>query len=113
VGKEIKNTFAFCAAGNTGWKATSDSVLNLKYFIQAVKFRWPTQNLMCPSKFLLFYWDPLEIWSGPRSHICPTIRPTAARHQTKNLSVCLLFNRLIQHNKQFNIHLFITFAILL
>ena len=43
-GKRNKNNFAFCAAGNTGWKGTSGSVLHLKYFIHAVKFRWPAQN---------------------------------------------------------------------
>jgi hypothetical protein len=38
VGKATKYNFAYCAAGKRG---TFDSILNLKYFIQAVKFRWP------------------------------------------------------------------------
>jgi hypothetical protein len=39
VGKTIKYNFAFCAAGDAGEKRTFDSMLNLKYVIQAVKFR--------------------------------------------------------------------------
>jgi hypothetical protein len=38
VRKAIKYNFAFCAAGDAGEKGNSDSVLNLKYFNQTVKF---------------------------------------------------------------------------
>jgi hypothetical protein len=37
-GKVIKYNFAFCAVGDAGEKGTFDSILNLKYFTQAVKF---------------------------------------------------------------------------
>jgi len=40
VGKVIKCSFAFCAAGDAGEKGIFDSFLNLEYFIQEVKFRW-------------------------------------------------------------------------
>jgi hypothetical protein len=76
VGKETKDTFAFCAAGNTGWKGTSDLVLSLKYFIHAAKYRWPARNLLWP----LIIFGPLEIWCGPWKPIWPTIRPTAVRY---------------------------------
>jgi hypothetical protein len=39
VGKAIKYSFVFCAAGDAGEKGTFDSILNLEYFIQAVKFQ--------------------------------------------------------------------------
>jgi len=42
VAKAIKYNFAFCAAADAEEKETFDSILNLKYFIQTVKFRWPT-----------------------------------------------------------------------
>jgi hypothetical protein len=40
VVKSLKYNFAFCAADYVGEKTTFDAVLNLKYFIQAVKFQW-------------------------------------------------------------------------
>jgi hypothetical protein len=39
MGETIKYNFVFCAAGDAGEKGTIDLFLNLKYFIQAVKFR--------------------------------------------------------------------------
>jgi hypothetical protein len=38
VNKANEYNFAFCAAGDAEENGTFDSVLNLKYFIQAVKF---------------------------------------------------------------------------
>ena len=38
VGKSVKYNFAFCAVGYAGKKGTFDSILNLKYLIQAGKF---------------------------------------------------------------------------
>jgi hypothetical protein len=38
VGKVIKYNFVFCAAWDGGKKKIFDSVLNVKYFIEAVKF---------------------------------------------------------------------------
>jgi hypothetical protein len=46
VGKAIKYNFAFCAVRDAGEKGTFDSILNLKYFIQTVKFPWSTQKLL-------------------------------------------------------------------
>jgi len=43
VGKAIKFNCALCSAAE---KVTSDSVLNSKYFIHAMKFWWPTQKLL-------------------------------------------------------------------
>ena len=42
----------FCNTACAGDTENFDSLLNLKYFIQAVKFRWPTQNLQRPRNFL-------------------------------------------------------------
>jgi hypothetical protein len=46
VGKAVRYNLAFCAVVDAGKKGTFDSILNLKYFIQAVKYRWPTQKLL-------------------------------------------------------------------
>jgi len=40
VVKSIKYNFAFCAVEYAGEVTNFDAVLNLKYFIQAVKFQW-------------------------------------------------------------------------
>ena len=52
------------------------SLLNLKYFIQAVKFRWHTQKLLWPPNFSSFACGPLETWWGPLWVIWPTSRTT-------------------------------------
>jgi len=39
----MKYSFAFGAAGHAGEKGTFDTILNLQYFIQTLKLRWPTQ----------------------------------------------------------------------
>jgi hypothetical protein len=44
MAKTIKYHFAFCAREDAAEKGSFDSVSNLKYFIQAVKLRWPTHN---------------------------------------------------------------------
>jgi hypothetical protein len=36
----------FCVVGYAGENGIFDSVLNLKYLIQAVKFQWPTLKLL-------------------------------------------------------------------
>jgi hypothetical protein len=70
VRKGIKYNFAFCASGDGGEKRTFDSVLTLKHFIQAVKYQWPTQNLLWPPNFMSLSCGPLETWHGPlQSHI--------------------------------------------
>jgi len=51
VGTAIKYSFALCDTGNAGENGTCDSGLNLKYFIQVVKFLWPIQNLLWPTTF--------------------------------------------------------------
>jgi hypothetical protein len=61
----MKYSFAFCAAGYATEMGTLDSVLNLKYFIQADKFRWPTQYLLLPRNIPSFSFGPLGIWCGP------------------------------------------------
>jgi hypothetical protein len=38
VGKTIKYNFAICAVGDAGEKGDFDSILNLMYFIQTMKF---------------------------------------------------------------------------
>jgi hypothetical protein len=65
VAKAIKYNFAFCAAADADEKETFDSILNLKYFIQAVKFRWPIQKLLWPPNFPSFSCGPLETWCRP------------------------------------------------
>jgi len=39
--KAIKYLIAFCVATDVGGKETYDVILNMKYSIHAVKFRWP------------------------------------------------------------------------
>jgi hypothetical protein len=41
VGKAVKYNFAFYAVEDEEKKGTFDSILSLKYFIHAVRFRWP------------------------------------------------------------------------
>ena len=65
VAKTIKYHFAFCAAEDAEEKETFDSILNLKYFIQALKFRWPTQKLLWPPNFQSFSCGPLQNLCGP------------------------------------------------
>jgi len=43
-----------CAAGDVGERGTFPSGLNLKYFTQAFKFRWPTQELLWPTGNLMW-----------------------------------------------------------
>ena len=45
-------------------KGIFDTILNFKYFIQAVKFWWPTQNIPLPHNFLSFSCGPLETCCG-------------------------------------------------
>jgi hypothetical protein len=59
VDKTIKYNVAFSDAGEKG---TFDSVLNLKWFIQAVKIHWLTQKLLWPSNFPSFSCGPSETW---------------------------------------------------
>jgi hypothetical protein len=63
-GKAIKYNFAFCVVGDAGEKRTFNAILNLKCFIHAVKFRWPTQKLLCPPKFSFIILSPLRnlVW---------------------------------------------------
>jgi hypothetical protein len=42
----MKYNSAFCSAVAAGKKGAFDSLLNMKYFIHAEKFRWPTQKLL-------------------------------------------------------------------
>ena len=42
MGRTVKYNFAFDAAEDEEEKGTFDSVLSFKYFIHAVRFRWPT-----------------------------------------------------------------------
>jgi hypothetical protein len=49
----------FCAGRDAGERATSDPILNLKYFIQAVKFRCPTQKSLQPP---IFRHSPVAPW---------------------------------------------------
>jgi hypothetical protein len=54
----------FCTAGYAGDRETFHSVLHLKYFTQAVKFRWPTQKLLWLPDFPLgnFAWPPERLY---------------------------------------------------
>jgi len=65
VGKRVKYNFAFCAAEDAGEEINFDSVLNLKYFIQTLKFRCRTQTFLCPPNFPSFSRGPLETWRDP------------------------------------------------
>jgi hypothetical protein len=76
VGKTVKYNFAFCAAGDAGEEINFDSVLNLKYFIQTLKFRCRTQTFLWPPDFPLFSRGPLETW-------CDTVAGHTA-HDEKN-----------------------------
>jgi hypothetical protein len=62
VEKAIIFYFAFCVAGDAGEEGTFDSVLNLKYFIPAVKFQWPTQKFLWSLNFTTFSCGTLETW---------------------------------------------------
>jgi hypothetical protein len=64
MGKTLKYTFAFCAAGDAGEKETFVPILNFKYFIQAVKFRWSSQKLLWPPSFPSISCGNLETWCG-------------------------------------------------
>jgi hypothetical protein len=48
-----------------GGKDRVYSFLILKYFIQAVKLRWATQNLLWYLNLPSFSCDPSVIWYGP------------------------------------------------
>ena len=50
-GTAVKYSIALCAAGIARKKGTFDPIWNLKCFIQAVNFRWPTQKLLWPPQF--------------------------------------------------------------
>lgn len=69
MGKAVKYNFALCAAGEKG---TFDSVLNFKYFINAVKFSWPIHKLLSPPYFPSFSCGPESYWgrlpSSPHTH---------------------------------------------
>ena len=60
--KAIIYNFAFCVAGDAGKEGTFDSVLNLKYFIPAVKFRWHTQKFLWSPNFPAFSCGTVETW---------------------------------------------------
>jgi hypothetical protein len=62
VEKTVKYNFAFCAAEDAGEEINFDSVLNLKYFIQTLKFRRRTQTFLWPPNFPSFSRGPLETW---------------------------------------------------
>jgi len=79
VRKAIKYNFAFCAAGGAEERGTFDSVLNLKYFIQAVKLPRPTQKLLWPPNFPSFssgFSETLCIPHLPWGAIWPTLIST-------------------------------------
>jgi hypothetical protein len=65
VGKTVKYSFAFCVTEDTGEEIKLDSVLNLKYFIQTLKFRWRTQTFLWPPNFPSLSRGPLETWCDP------------------------------------------------
>ena len=46
-----KHYFAFSTVRYAGERGTFNSILNLRYFIQAAKFRWPTPKFMWPPNF--------------------------------------------------------------
>lgn len=55
--------------GDKGEKETFNSVWNLKHFICALKFWWPTRILLWPLIFVIHLW-PLRNWCGPlRDHM--------------------------------------------
>jgi len=76
LGKAIKCNLAFCAVWDAGEKGTFDSVVNLKYFIHAVKLLWSTN-------FPSFSCGTLKTWCGPigGGGIWPTLRTTGVDHQ--------------------------------
>jgi hypothetical protein len=82
VGNAVKYNFVFCAARDVGEKGTFDSILNLKYFIHAVKFQWPSQKLLWPRNFPSFPCDPLETRCGSLGGIWCTLRTTALKHNS-------------------------------
>jgi hypothetical protein len=54
-----------CAEGDAGEKGTFDSILSLKYFIQAVNFRWPIKKLtVSPEVSVVLLWPH-------RNFLCP------------------------------------------
>jgi hypothetical protein len=91
-GKATQYHFAFSAAGDAGEKGNFDSILNLKHFIQAVKFQWPTQKLVWPPNFLSFFCGPLQTLCEPlgghmahdENH-CPS--PSNKRFQEKPINM--------------------------
>jgi hypothetical protein len=64
VEKAIIFYFAFCVAADAGEEGTFDLVLlvNLKYFIPAVKFQWPTQKFLWSLNFPTYSCGTLETW---------------------------------------------------
>ena len=63
--REKKIQFSLCAAGNGEKKGIFDSILYLKYFIHALKLRWPTEKLLWLPEFLSSSCHPLESQCGP------------------------------------------------
>jgi len=65
-GKKINKLqlYLLCCGGCRN-KGTFDTILNFKYLIQAMKFWWPTQNILLPHNFPSFSGGPLETCCGP------------------------------------------------
>jgi len=63
VGKAVKYDSSFCAVCSAAGRGTLDSVSNLKYFIQAVK--WFIQKLLWPHNFPSLFCGFLETLCGP------------------------------------------------
>jgi hypothetical protein len=65
--KKIEYNFTYCAMEGGGCRNMGifDTILNFKYFFQAVKFWWPTQNIPLPHNFPSFPCGPLETCCGP------------------------------------------------
>jgi hypothetical protein len=67
--------------GCAGDKGSFDSVLNLKYFIQALKVRWPIQKLLRPPNFPSFPCGRLEtLCDRLGSHVTHVIASVLQHH---------------------------------
>jgi len=63
-GKSNKIQFCLLCCRECRGEGNLRSILNLNYFIQAAKFWWPTQKLLCPSRLLSFSCGSSETWCG-------------------------------------------------
>jgi len=65
VGTAINKTYLLYY-GDAGEKGNFYSILNLKYFIQAMQFWWPTQKLLWSLRNLM--WPPREHTAKLENH---------------------------------------------